>query len=107
MPIATARRTRRRSLSVPMDRRTRSRRKGTWSSPAATATQVNTRVAHIDLGPKSEPEQAILDGGVLYVASNESRLLHGSASSGTLSFGPALQPTIRHAQFAQHCFHGR
>ena len=58
--------------------------------------QINTRIAHIDLGPKSEPQQAILDGGLLYVANNAARLLHGSASSGTLLFGP--QPTIRHAQ---------
>jgi lipopolysaccharide export system protein LptA len=58
--------------------------------------QINTRKAHIDLGPKSEPEQAILDGGLLYVANNAARLLHGSATSATLSFGP--QPTIRHAQ---------
>jgi hypothetical protein len=55
-------------------------------------------MAHIDLGPKSEPEQAILDGGLLYVANNPARLLHGSASSGTMSFGPGPQPTIRHAQ---------
>jgi lipopolysaccharide export system protein LptA len=60
--------------------------------------QINTRMTHIDLGPKSEPEQAILDGGVLYVANNAARILHGSASSGTLSFGPGPQPTIRHAQ---------
>ena len=58
--------------------------------------QLNTRIAHIDLGPKSEPQQAILDGGLLYVANNAARLLHGSASSATLLFGP--QPTIRHAQ---------
>ena len=32
--------------------------------------QINTRIAHIDLGPKSEPEQAIMDGGLLYVANN-------------------------------------
>ena len=58
--------------------------------------QINTRQAHIDLGPKSEPEQAVLDGGVLYVANNAARLLHGSASSGTLLFG--AQSTIKHAQ---------
>ncbi len=58
--------------------------------------QINTRKAHIDLGPRSEPEQAIVDGGLLYVASNTARLLHGTASSATLLFGP--QPTIRHAQ---------
>jgi lipopolysaccharide export system protein LptA len=58
--------------------------------------KINTRKAHVDLGPKSEPEQAVLDGGVLYVADNAARLLHGSASSGTLLFGP--QPTIKHAQ---------
>ncbi len=58
--------------------------------------QINTRMAHVDLGPKSEPQQAIVDGGVLYVANNAARLLHGSASSGTLLLGP--QATIRHAQ---------
>jgi lipopolysaccharide export system protein LptA len=58
--------------------------------------QINTRTAHIDLGSKSMPEQAVMDGGLLYVANNAARLLHGSASSGTLLFGP--QTTVRHAQ---------
>ena len=58
--------------------------------------QINTRKAHIDLGPKSEPQQAVLDGGLLYVADNDARLMHGSASSGTLLFGPLS--TIKHAQ---------
>jgi lipopolysaccharide export system protein LptA len=58
--------------------------------------QINTRKAHIDLGPKSEPQQAVLDGGLLYVANNDARLMHGSASSGTLLFGPLS--TIKHAQ---------
>ena len=58
--------------------------------------QINTRIAHIDLGPKSEPERATVDGGLLYVANSAARLLHGSASSGTLLLGP--QQTIRHAQ---------
>ena len=63
---------------------------------ASDGQQINTRIAHVDLGPKSEPQQAIVDGGLLYVANNEARLLHGSASSGTLLLGP--QATIRHAQ---------
>jgi lipopolysaccharide export system protein LptA len=58
--------------------------------------QINTRTAHIDLGAKSVPQQAVMDGGLLYVANNADRLLHGSASSGTLLFGP--QTTVRHAQ---------
>jgi lipopolysaccharide export system protein LptA len=58
--------------------------------------QVNARIAHVDLDAKSEPQQAKLDGGLLYVANNEARLLHGSAASGTMLFGP--QSTIRHAQ---------
>jgi lipopolysaccharide export system protein LptA len=58
--------------------------------------QINTRKAHIDLGPRSEPQQAIVDGGLLYVANNAARLLHGTASSATLSFGP--QSAVRHAQ---------
>ncbi len=58
--------------------------------------QINTRIAHIDLGPKSEPQQAIVDGGLLYVANNAARLLHGSASAGTLLLGPQL--AVRHAQ---------
>ncbi len=62
----------------------------------ADGQQINTRKAHIDLGPKSEPQQAIVDGGLLYVANNAARRLHGSASSGTLLFGP--QASIRHVQ---------
>jgi lipopolysaccharide export system protein LptA len=58
--------------------------------------QINSRTARIDLGSKSVPEQAVMDGGLLYVANNAARLLHGSASSGTLLFGP--QSTVRHAQ---------
>ena len=58
--------------------------------------RINTRQAHIDLGPKSEPQQAILNGGLLYVSEDSARLLHGSASSGTLMLGP--QTTIKHAQ---------
>jgi lipopolysaccharide export system protein LptA len=58
--------------------------------------QVNARIAHVDLDAKSAPQQAKLDGGLLYVANNEARLLHGSAASGTMLFGP--QSTIRHAQ---------
>jgi lipopolysaccharide export system protein LptA len=58
--------------------------------------QINSRIARIDLGSKSVPEQAVMDGGLLYVANNAARLLHGSASSGTLLFGP--QSTVRHAQ---------
>jgi lipopolysaccharide export system protein LptA len=58
--------------------------------------QINSRTAHMDLGSQSVPEQAVMDGGLLYVANNAARLLHGSASSGTLLFGP--QSTVRHAQ---------
>jgi lipopolysaccharide export system protein LptA len=58
--------------------------------------QINTRMAHIDLGPKSEPQQAVADGGLLYVANNPAHRMHGSAASGTLLFGPQL--TVRHAQ---------
>jgi lipopolysaccharide export system protein LptA len=60
--------------------------------------QINSRIARIDLGPKSVPEQAVMEGGLLYVANNAARLLHGSASSGTLLFGP--QSTVRHAQLS-------
>jgi lipopolysaccharide export system protein LptA len=58
--------------------------------------QVNARIAHVDLDAKSAPQQAKLDGGLLYVANNEARILHGSAASGTMLFGP--QSTILHAQ---------
>jgi lipopolysaccharide export system protein LptA len=58
--------------------------------------KINARSAHIDLGPKSELQQAIVRGGVLYVADTPARLIHGSAAEATLLFGP--QPTIRHAQ---------
>ena len=60
--------------------------------------RVNTRKAHIDLGPKSEPQRAILDGGLLYVSDTDKRLLHGSASSGTMLFTTGPKVTIKHAQ---------
>ncbi len=59
--------------------------------------RINTRKAHIDLGPKSEPQQAVLDGGLLYVSDTDARLLHGSASRATLLLG-GPQTTIKHAQ---------
>jgi lipopolysaccharide export system protein LptA len=58
--------------------------------------QINARIAHVDLDSKSLPQQAVLDGGLLYVANDEARLIHGSAASGTMMLGP--QTTIRHAQ---------
>ena len=57
---------------------------------------INTRKAHIDLGAKSEPQQARVEGGLLYVANGPTRQLHGTATSGTMLLGP--QMTIRHAQ---------
>jgi lipopolysaccharide export system protein LptA len=58
--------------------------------------KINARIAHIDLGPKGEPQQAMVQGGVLYVADTPARLVHGSAAAATMLFGPQL--TIRHAQ---------
>lgn len=58
--------------------------------------QVNARTAHVDLDAKSEPQQAVLDGGVLYVVNTGARLIHGSAASGTMLFKP--QAVLRHAQ---------
>jgi lipopolysaccharide export system protein LptA len=60
--------------------------------------RIHTRKAHVDLGPKSEPQRAILDGGLLYVSDTPTRLLHGSASSGTILFASGQQTTIKHAQ---------
>ncbi len=62
----------------------------------SAAQRITTRKAHIDLGPKSEPVQASMEGGLLYVASDQNRQLHGTASSGTLLLGPLM--SIRHAQ---------
>jgi lipopolysaccharide export system protein LptA len=58
--------------------------------------QLNSNRAQVDLGPKSEPQRAVLDHGLVYVADSAARVLHGSASSATLLFGP--QVTLRHAQ---------
>jgi lipopolysaccharide export system protein LptA len=60
--------------------------------------RINTRKTHVDLGPKSEPQRAILDGGLLYTSDSDKRLLHGSASSGTILFTSGPQTTIKHAQ---------
>ncbi|MGC2400442.1 MAG: LptA/OstA family protein [Acidobacteriaceae bacterium] len=58
--------------------------------------RLDGNLANIDLGPKSEPQQAVLDQGLLYVGENAARVLHGSATSAVLQFGP--QTTLRHAQ---------
>jgi lipopolysaccharide export system protein LptA len=57
---------------------------------------IHTRKVHFDLGPKSEPQQALVNGGLLYTSDLAARLLHGSASSATLLFGQ--QTSIRHVQ---------
>ena len=59
--------------------------------------RLTTRRAHVDLGPRSEPQRALLDGGLLYVSDTDARELHGSASTATLLLTGA-QATIRHAQ---------
>lgn len=50
----------------------------------------------VNLDEKSQPQQVLLDGGVVYTAIEPSRHLHGTAVSGVLTFGPGA--TVRHAQ---------
>jgi lipopolysaccharide export system protein LptA len=71
---------------------------GTGVFTGSDGQRINTRKTHVDLGPKSEPQRAILDGGLLYVSDTDKRLLHGSASSGTMLFTSGPKVTIKHAQ---------
>ena len=58
--------------------------------------KVSSQAAQVELNTRSEPLQAVFNGGVLYAAQDAVRHLDGNADSATLSFGP--QSTVRHAQ---------
>ena len=50
--------------------------------------RITSETAHISLDLKSQPQQVDLLGGMLYVSNDALRQVHGSASTGTLLFGP-------------------
>jgi lipopolysaccharide export system protein LptA len=58
--------------------------------------RITSEAAHALLDLKSQPQQVVLDGGVLYVSDDPLRTVHGTAATGTLSFGP--RATIQKAQ---------
>ncbi len=58
--------------------------------------EISSQAAQVELNARSEPLEAIFNGGVLYAAQDAVRHLDGNAASATLSFGP--QSTVRRAQ---------
>jgi lipopolysaccharide export system protein LptA len=57
--------------------------------------RITSQSAHVSLNPKSQPEEAVFDGGLLYVSDDAQRQVHGAAVTGTLLFGP--EATLRKA----------
>lgn len=53
-------------------------------------------ISEVLLDSKSQPVQADMGGGINFVSSDETHSMHGSATEGTVTFGPVS--TVRHAQ---------
>ncbi|HTZ90314.1 MAG TPA: LptA/OstA family protein [Alloacidobacterium sp.] len=60
-------------------------------------SQTTSQTANVDLDEKSHPVQAVMGGGVNFVAKNDAQVMHGNAVESTLSFGP--DGVLHHAQF--------
>lgn len=71
--------------------------KGNVHSVLDNGAQATSQTANVALDEKSQPAQAIMGGGVTFVAKDEMQAMHGNAVQGTLTFGPDAM--LKHAQF--------
>ncbi len=71
--------------------------KGNVHSVLDDGAQATSQTANVALDDKSEPTQAVLGGGVNFIAKDDAQSMHGNAVEGTLTFGP--EAALRHAQF--------
>jgi lipopolysaccharide export system protein LptA len=60
--------------------------------------RITSETAHVSLDLKSQPQQVDLMGGMLYVSNDALRQVHGSASTGTLFFGPGATVQKAHLE---------
>jgi lipopolysaccharide export system protein LptA len=56
-----------------------------------------SQTANVLLDAKSQPIQAVMGGGVVFIAKDDMQSMHGNAVEGTLTFGP--EAALKHAQF--------
>lgn len=59
--------------------------------------QITSQTANVLLDEKSQPTQAVMGGGVNFIAKDDAQSMHGNAVEGTLTFGPGAM--LKHAQF--------
>ncbi len=71
--------------------------KGNVHTVLDDGAQATSQTANVALNEKSQPMQAVMGGGVNFIAKDDAQSMHGNAVEGTLTFGP--EAAIRHAQF--------
>jgi len=71
--------------------------KGNVQAVLDDGAQATSQTANLLLDDKSQPTQAVMGGGVNFIAKDDAQSMHGNAVEGTLTFGP--DAALRHAQF--------
>jgi lipopolysaccharide export system protein LptA len=71
--------------------------KGNVHTVLDNGAETTAHTANIALDEKSQPTQAVMGGGVNFIAKDDARSMHGNAVEGTLTFGP--EAALKHAQF--------
>lgn len=71
--------------------------KGNVQAVLDDGAQATSQTANLLLDEKSQPTQAVMGGGVNFIAKDDAQSMHGNAVEGTLTFGP--DAALRHAQF--------
>jgi lipopolysaccharide export system protein LptA len=71
--------------------------KGNVHTVLDDGAEATSQIANITFDEKSQPTQAVMGGGVNFIAKDDAQSMHGNAVEGTLSFGP--DAALRHAQF--------
>jgi lipopolysaccharide export system protein LptA len=71
--------------------------KGNVHTVLDSSATAMSQSANILLDEKSQPTQAIMGGGINFIAKNDTESMHGNAVEGTFIFGPDAM--LKHAQF--------
>jgi lipopolysaccharide export system protein LptA len=71
--------------------------KGNVHTVLDDGAEATSQSAILTLDEKSQPQQAVMGGGVNFVARDEAQAMHGNAVEGTITFGP--DAVLKHAQF--------
>lgn len=71
--------------------------KGNVHTVLDDGAEATSQRGNITFDEKSQPTQAVIGGGVNFIAKDDAQSMHGNAVEGTLTFGP--DAALRHAQF--------